>query len=122
MESLMAGISMSDPGRPNHRVIRSVPLLMWKALRLAACCCLATAWPLLLAQDTPSSPPAEPAAKIDLSKVAYRGLSQMERLANQSSVSVDFVNANHVLFTFNNKKLFKRLPQCPASHGDRLVH
>ncbi len=46
----------------------------------------------------------------------------MERLTDQASVSVDFVDADHLLFTFNNKKLFKRHPECPPADGDRLVH
>jgi len=37
-------------------------------------------------------------------------------------VSLDFLDSQHVLATFNPKKLFKRLPDCPPTHADRLVH
>ncbi len=80
--------------------------------------------PVSLAENNPAvtSAAATPMAKIDLSKVTYQSLSPMERLTDQASVSVDFVDADHLLFTFNNKKLFKRHPECPPAHGDRLVH
>ncbi|HMK22389.1 MAG TPA: VWA domain-containing protein, partial [Terriglobales bacterium] len=35
---------------------------------------------------------------------------------------VDFLDSDHVLLTFNPKKLFKRLPECPSTHSDRLMH
>ncbi len=35
---------------------------------------------------------------------------------------MDFLDEQHVLATFNPKKLFKRLPDCPSTHADRLVH
>jgi VWFA-related protein len=38
------------------------------------------------------------------------------------SVSLDFVDSNHVLLTFNRKQLLKRLPECPPDHQDRLMH
>jgi VWFA-related protein len=46
----------------------------------------------------------------------------MARLEGQANVSVDFVDNSHVLFTFNPKKLFKRLPDCPPTHDDRIIH
>jgi len=47
----------------------------------------------------------------------------MDRLTeDEPSVSLDFVDADHVLLTFNRKKLFKRLPGCTPDHEDRLMH
>ena len=63
-----------------------------------------------------------PAAQIDLAKLGYTGLSAAARQAGGANLSVDFLDADHVLVTFNPKKLFKRLPECPSSHADRQVH
>jgi len=47
----------------------------------------------------------------------------MERLSEDNeNVSLNFVDAEHVLLTFNPKKMVKRLPGCPPEHDDRLVH
>ncbi len=63
-----------------------------------------------------------PAARVDLAGLGYGGLSAAARQSGGANLSVDFLDANHVLVTFNPKKLFKRLPDCPPSHADRLVH
>jgi hypothetical protein len=47
----------------------------------------------------------------------------MDRIAEyQPSVSLDFVDADHVLLTFNRKQLIKRMPECTPDHQDRLMH
>ena len=47
----------------------------------------------------------------------------MERMSeDEPSVSLNFVDADHVLLTFDPKKMFKRLPQCTSAHQDRLMH
>lgn len=63
-----------------------------------------------------------PAAQISLAKLGYTGLSAAARQSGGANLSVDFLDADHVLVTFNPKKLFKRLPECPPSHADRQVH
>jgi VWFA-related protein len=63
-----------------------------------------------------------PAAQIDLLPLGYTGLSAGARQSDGSNLSVDFVDSRHVLVTFNPKKLFKRLPECPPTHADRLIH
>ena len=63
-----------------------------------------------------------PTAQIDLLPLGYGGLSAGARQSGGANLSVDFLDSNHVLVTFNPKKLFKRLPDCPSSHADRLVH
>jgi VWFA-related protein len=65
---------------------------------------------------------SDPAAQIDLAKLGYTGLSAAARQSGGANLSVDFLDAEHVLVTFNPKKLFKRLPECPPSHADRQVH
>lgn len=79
----------------------------------------------LLAQETPSTvqPAPKPSSQIDLSAIGYRVPSRMDRLTEgESSVSLDYVDSNHVLLTFNRKQLFHRLPDCPPEHQDRLIH
>jgi VWFA-related protein len=79
----------------------------------------------LRAQDAPSGPdlPPKPSARIELSDVGYHGPSRSDRLLeDEPNVSLNFVDANHLLLTFNPRKLFQRLPGCPPEHQDRLVH
>jgi VWFA-related protein len=63
-----------------------------------------------------------PATQIDLAALGYGGLSAAARQSGGSNLSVDFLDSQHVLLTFNPKKLFKRLPECPPTHSDRLIH
>ncbi|MGC2194883.1 MAG: VWA domain-containing protein [Terriglobales bacterium] len=90
------------------------------ALRMVACVIL-LGWAAGAAvaeyQGTP-----EPSAQIDLVPLGYAGLSAAARQSGGSNLSVDFLDREHVLLTFNPKKLFKRLPECPSTHADRLVH
>ena len=46
----------------------------------------------------------------------------MARLTDEAEVSLNFVDRDHVLITFNPKKLLTRLFDCPPGHADRLVH
>jgi VWFA-related protein len=79
----------------------------------------------LPAQDLPtaSAPSAEAAAHIELASLGYTAPSRMERLlGDEVGVTVDFVDAKHVLLTFDRRKLLKRLPDCPSTHEDRMIH
>jgi VWFA-related protein len=85
----------------------------------------AAAFPRLRAQDTssPLGPATQPALQIELSAIGYRQPSRMDRLSeDEPSVSLDFVDADHLLLVFDRKKLFQRLPECPPEHRDRLMH
>lgn len=59
---------------------------------------------------------------MDLSLIGFGGLSPSARLAEQSNMSLDFLDDNHILLTFNPKKMFTRLPDCPPAHDDRIIH
>ncbi|HEY3128671.1 MAG TPA: VWA domain-containing protein [Acidobacteriota bacterium] len=63
---------------------------------------------------------AQPAAQIDLLPLGFGGLSASAR--QTANVTVDFLDIHHVLLTFNPKKLFRRLPDCPPTHDDRVIH
>src|SRR5260370_4759014 len=64
---------------------------------------------------------AKPARQIDLSKLGYQGLSAENRFMTTANVTVNFLDNNHLLFTWNPKRLFQRNPDCPPSHQDRIV-
>ena len=103
--------------QPNS--VRQPNSLLW-----AACAFLflsAPLFPQALAED--SLPAPNPAARLDLSTIGYHQPSRTERVfEDEPSVTLNFVDAEHVLLTFNPKKLFHRLPDCPPDHQDRLVH
>jgi len=63
-----------------------------------------------------------PAAHINLLPLGYTGLSAGARQSDGSNLAIDFLDSRHVLVTFNPKKLFQRLPECPSTHADRLIH
>src|SRR3984957_17921062 len=79
----------------------------------------------LAAQNLPSGPvpSAQPSAHVDLASLGYTVPSRMERqLGDEVSATVDYVDAKHVLLTFDRRKLLTRLPDCPSTHGDRMIH
>jgi len=79
----------------------------------------------LAAQNLPSGPvpSAQPSAYVDLASLGYTVPSRMERqLGDEVSATVDYVDAKHVLLTFDRRKLLTRLPDCPSTHGDRMIH
>jgi VWFA-related protein len=132
----MTGTSFSFRGRAEQRKSRGIHLWSSSSFSLrwtiAAYLFLGPAFlsslfsfsaPTLSAQSiSKTSPVPRPVPRIDLSVVGYRGLSQMERLTDEVSMSLDFVDANHVLITFNPRKLLSRHPDCPPGHDDRLIH
>ncbi|HEV2400425.1 MAG TPA: VWA domain-containing protein [Candidatus Sulfotelmatobacter sp.] len=78
-------------------------------------------------QTPQNAPPAAsaplPATQIDLSALGYRTPPLIERTSDDhSTVSLHFVDAEHVLLTFDPKRMFQRLPECTSAHQDRLMH
>jgi len=121
----MAGMSFSS-GRVGQPKSRRIHLrILNSSQRVAASLLLSSTFlPALLAQANPSerNPVPASAVRIDLSAAGYHGLSRMARLTDEAGLSLDFVDRDHVLVTFNPKKLVTRLPDCPPDHADRLVH
>lgn len=100
---------------------------LFEKLGLLACLLVGIVAPDILgARQAPDAAdneaPKRPSARIDLVSLGYTGLSAAARQSGGANLSVDFLDAHHVLLTFNPKKLFKRLPDCPPSHADRQVH
>jgi len=64
----------------------------------------------------------EPGKQIDLAALGYGGLSPLARFTGKANISLDFIDANRVLVTFNAQKLLVRHPECPPTHADRMIH
>ena len=60
--------------------------------------------------------------ELDLSPIGYQQFSEMARRSGAVNLSLDFIDHDRVLFTFNSKKLFQRRADCPSMHDDRMVH
>jgi VWFA-related protein len=91
--------------------------------RVLLSCALVWGWTVLaFPQASPSSAvDSTPVRQIDLAKLGYQGLSSESRLMTTANVTVNFLDDNHLLLTFNPKKLFQRDPACPPSHKDRSI-
>ncbi len=76
------------------------------------------------AQQAPSVSESNtpPSVVIDLSAIGYREPSTRERLVDDVNGSLDFIDDNHVLLTFDRNELLQRDPKCPSDHDDRLMH
>lgn len=76
------------------------------------------------AQDTSTRVPAAPqaSAHLDLSVAGYKELSAMARRSDMVNFTIDFIDRDHILLTYNPKKMIRRLPECPPSHEDHLIH
>jgi VWFA-related protein len=92
---------------------------------LSVCWLFAEVPSKLVAQQNASAadPQATPSSRIDLSAIGFHEPSRTDRIAEyQPSLSLDFIDRDHVLLTFNRKQLVTRLPECTPDHEDRLMH
>ncbi len=96
------------PGR-----MRAGVILLWM---------LACSLPGVAQQNENEAVSTKPNVQIDLAPAEYMGLSRGARLSGAANVSLNFLDARHILLTFNPKKLFTRQPDCPPTHDDRLMH
>ena len=67
-------------------------------------------------------PASADGARIDLLSLGYTGLPATARQSGAANISIDFLDSDHVLVTFNPRRMFQRLPDCPPNHADRLIH
>ena len=107
VRSLPDGVAGVCPGRLGSVILLGV---------------LACSLPGFARQNDIPAIPAKPSVQVDLAPAEYMGLSRGARLSGAANVSLNFLDARHVLLTFNPKKLFTRQPDCPPSHDDRLMH
>lgn len=89
-------------------------------------CSLLCVFPLL-ASGAPQNGPAniadadKPSQQISLTAFGYKGLSPLSRFTTQNDLTINFLDNDHVLFTYNPKKIVARRPECPASHKDHSI-
>ncbi len=63
----------------------------------------------------------KPSQQISLTTFGYSGLSPLSRFTTQNDLTINFMDDDHVLLTYNPKKLVERRPECPPSHKDHLI-
>jgi len=69
---------------------------------------------------TPEGPP--PAVRILTEPLGYHPLSSFYLMGRTSSVSLDFIDNEHLLFTFRVPGLLKRLAECHPDDEDQVIH
>lgn len=62
-----------------------------------------------------------PTEQIDLADFGFRGLPPLERFTLRGNVTVNFVDREHVLVTFDARKLMRRVPESAPDHQDRMI-
>lgn len=62
-----------------------------------------------------------PSKQIDLATFGFRGLPALERFTLRGNVTVNFMDREHVLVTFDARKLMRRVPECAPDHQDRMI-
>jgi hypothetical protein len=77
----------------------------------------ATGW---AAKHEKTEPPT-PSIRIDTVPLEYHPLSSFYLLSRSSSSSLDFIDDQHLLFTFRVTGLMKRLPECHPDDEDQLI-
>jgi hypothetical protein len=69
--------------------------------------------------DKPVAPP--PTVRILTEPLGYHPLSSFYLMGRTSSVSLDFIDKEHLLFTFRVPGLLKRLSDCKADDEDQII-
>ena len=64
-------------------------------------------------------PPAHPFASIPIGPLGYRPIGSVYMLLRLSSLSLDFVDDTHLLFTFHYSRLMSR--EAEAGHDDQII-
>lgn len=90
------------------------------ALLLFACACNAAQ------KKQPAAPSADagasPAAQIEVAPLGYEAPNASYLRLRFSFNSLDFIDDNHLLFTFYKNELLPRLPGDPADDNDQMIH
>ena len=62
-----------------------------------------------------------PAVRISTATLGYYPLSSFYLMGRTSSVSLDFIDDDHLLFTFRVPGLLKRMPECKSDDEDQVI-
>jgi hypothetical protein len=98
------------------------------AIRIAFLAFLA--WPLIELpavagsskhDKNPKADAPPPIARIDTAALDYHPLSSFYLMSRSSSSSLDFIDSEHLLFTFRVAGLMKRMPDCLPDDEDQLI-
>jgi len=88
-----------------------------RPLGIACLCLLSTAW---AAKHEKTETPT-PSVRIDTVLLDYHPLSSFYLMSRSSSSSLDFIDNQHLLFTFRATGLMKRLAECQPDDEDQLI-
>src|SRR5580698_10405646 len=93
---------------------------------ILACTTLATVSRAFAAESKPDSKPkAEPgpppAVRIDVAPFGYMPPSKFYLAARLACATLDFIDSDHLLFTFREGGLIPRLPDDPPDDEDQIV-
>lgn len=72
--------------------------------------------------NTPTPLAEKAVAHLDLSLAGYKELSAMARRSDMVNFTIHFIDRDHILLTYNPKKMIRRLPECPPTHADHFIH
>ena len=65
---------------------------------------------------------AKAVAHLDLSVAGYKELSAMARRSDMVNFTIHFIDRDHILLTYNPKKMIRRPMECPPTHADHFIH
>jgi VWFA-related protein len=72
--------------------------------------------------NSPAPLTAKAVAHLDLSVAGYKELSAMARRSDMVNFTIHFIDRDHILLTYNPKKMIRRLPECPPTHEDHFIN
>ncbi len=73
------------------------------------------------ASPAPAPDAAQPAKRLAVTPLGFRPPNSFYLVYRLASVSLDFIDDGHLLFTFRVPSLMKRLPEDPGSDDDQLI-
>lgn len=72
-------------------------------------------------EKPPTASSQAPSARIDTGSLDYHPLSNFYLMARSSTSSLNFIDDEHLLFTFKVKGLMQRMPDCGPDDEDQLI-
>lgn len=99
------------------RMDLSIPVRMLSTCLAALLCVL----PIVQGEEKKNEPEPKPALRIPVDPLGYVAPSSFYLTARLSSISLDFIDKDHLLFTFRLPGLMKRLPDEPRDDEDQTI-
>jgi hypothetical protein len=73
-------------------------------------------------KKTEQAPALAPTVRIPASELEYVAPSSAYLSLRYALTTVDFIDNDHLLFTFHVNRLMHRLPECDAGDNDQIIH